>query len=565
MPKGTAGIQKAATGIPGLDDITGGGVPRGRATLITGGAGSGKSVLALQALVHGARDRNEVGIFVAFEESAERIVSNAASFGWDLPALQRKRLFFLDARPSPDVLQSGGADLQGLLAALDARVAQMGATRIVLDSLDVLLALVGDGMAAQREMARLNEWVGSRDLTVLMTARAPSPRSLADGVLGFLPFMADCVIALRHEDVAGVSQRSVRIEKYRGSGFAENASAMIIGATGLQVAGMARAQAPAKASNQRVSSGVADLDAMLAGGYFRGSSVLVTGAPGTAKTTLGGAFLAAACARGERGLFVSFDSTQSEIERNLASVGVRLARFAKQGLLRIETRHGPDASAEAHLLDIRTVLDEHRPSALVIDPVSAFGEHGNEATAHDVVARLIMMAKARGATVLCTSLLASIGAAVESSRLRVSTIADTWIHLTYAVNAGERNRALTVVKSRGTAHSHQVRELVLGTRGITLAEVYAAEGAVLMGSLRMQREQADAADELRQQTERRRRDLRAARLQEDLTAQIRGLERERRLREQEAALLREAERAADAGRRDDRRSRIGRRGGPPEP
>ncbi len=554
-------ITKSPTGIAGLDEITGGGIPRGRATLITGGPGCGKSVLALQTLVHGARERNEPGIFVAFEESAERIVANAASFGWDLEALQRKKLFFIDAQPSPDVINSGDADLQGLLAALDARAAQMGAKRIVLDSLDVLLSWVGDGSAAQREITRLNEWLLTRDATVLMTARATSSGELPGGALGFLPFMADCVVSLRHHDVEGVSQRSVRIQKYRGSGFAENAFPLIIGANGMQVAGISIAQSSKTASTTRVSTGMADLDAMLAGGYHAGASVLVTGAPGTAKTTLGGAFVESCCARGERALFVSFDSSRAELVRNLASVKVRLGRYVRSGLLRIETRHAAEASAEAHLLDIRTMIEEHNPTALVIDPISALGQQGNEFTAHSVVARLILLAKTQGITVFCTSLLESSGSSTEASRLQISTIADTWIHLTYVVHSGERNRALTVVKSRGTAHSNQVRELVLSSRGVSLEDVYTAEGEVLMGSLRLQREQADTADSARRLAERRRRSLQAAHERADLAARISALQRELALHDGEIAFLQDTERLADEGRSANRMDRIRRRGG----
>lgn len=561
MVKGTAGITKSPTGIRGLDEITGGGLPRGRATLVTGGPGCGKSVLALQTLVHGARERREPGIFVAFEENAKRILANAASFGWDLPALQRKKLFFIDAQPSLDVINTGGADLQGLLASLDARAAQMGAKRIVLDSLDVLLSWVGEGAAAQREVARINEWLLTRDATVLMTARARSSGEELSGALEFLPFVADCVISLRHRDVEGISQRSVRIHKYRGSAFSENASPLIIGARGIQVAGLARSESSASASPERITTGVRDLDAMLAGGFYIGSSVLATGAPGTSKTTLGGAFVESVCARGERALFVSFDSSRVEVVRNLASVNVRLGRFIRSGRLRIESRHAADASAEAHLLDIRTLVDEHRPSALVIDPISALGHHGNEGTAHDVVARLILLAKERGITVFCTSLLGNRSAAAEASRLEISTIADTWIHLTYVVHAGERNRALTVVKSRGTAHSNQVRELVLTSKGVLLADVYTSAGEVLMGSLRMQREQADAANLSKERSERHRQSLQAARLHDELSARITGLQRELSLREAEAALLEADHHAADAGRRSDRQERIGRRGG----
>lgn len=553
------GIQKSVTGIRGLDEISRGGLPRGRTTLIRGDAGSGKSLFALQSLVHGARNLREPGIFVTFEENAQRLCDNASSFGWNLPALTRGKLLFIDAQPSPDVINSGGADLQGLLAALDARSARMGAKRIVLDSLDALLPWVGDAEAVRRELARINHWLLNRDFTVLITARASSGSDSAAGNLDFLPFMTDCVISLRHREVDGVSQRSVRIQKYRGSSFVENASPFIIGVHGIEVAGLTRAASTAPASTARISTGVADLDAMLDGGYLRGSSVLVTGAPGTAKTTLGGALLESCCARGERALLVSFDSSRAEIVRNLASVHLRLGRFVRRGLLRIESRRAAEASAEAHLLDIRTLIDEQRPEVLMIDPVSALGERGNEITAHDVVSRLIQLAKERGITVFCTSLLGDSATTSEASRLQISTVADAWIHLTYVVNAGERNRALSVVKSRGTAHSNQVRELVLDSKGVSLAEVYTAEGSVLMGSLRLQREQSDRSEALQRQAERQRERLRAEASVDELEARIRALQRELAFRRADAALMAEVEGDADAVRTRNLEARIVRR------
>lgn len=561
MPRATERIPKAPTGIRGLDEITRGGLPRGRATLVAGGAGSGKSVLALQTLVHGARELKEPGIFVSFEEGSARLIANAAAFGWDLPALQRRQLVFIDAQPSPDTLSAGGADLEGLLAVLDERAARIGAKRIVLDSLDVLLPLVGDRADSQRELARLNAWLADRDTTVLLTSRAPAAAALPEGALDYLPFVVDCVIGLRHYEEEGVSQRSLRVHKYRGSGFSENASPLAIGARGIEVAGVAATRSAAQASNERVSTGIKDLDAMFAGGYHRGSSVLVTGAPGSAKTTLAGAFAEASCARGERALFISFDSSEQELIRNLASVNVRLARFVRRGLLRIETRHGGAASAETQLLEIQAAIDAHEPTALVVDPISALGDQGSEASAHGVVARLILLAKERGITTVCSSLLGAASNVSEASRLQISTIADSWIHLTYVAHAGERNRALTVVKSRGTAHSNQVRELVLSHKGVTLADVYAPEGEVLMGALRQQRESQDAAAALGRQAERKRRDLRARRAAEELGARIEALQRELTLRQAELKLQQEIDEASEMAREEARRARLGRRGG----
>jgi len=552
----TNAIAKTPTGIAGLDDITRGGLPQSRTTLIAGGPGSGKTVLALQALVHGAQELGESGIFVAFEESADRIVANAATFGWDQPALQRRKLFFLDAQPSPDLIHAGTADLQGLIAALDARVKAMRAQRIVFDSLDVLLSWLGDPATVRREVGRLHTWLLQTGITAIVTARTLNDDRLPTGTLEFLPFLVDCAVGLTHTIVSGVSQRDLRVLKYRGSGFAENTAPLVIGPGGIEVAGDSPVTTSVRATTARVSSGIADLDEMLTGGYHLGSSALVTGSPGTAKTTLAGAFIQAACARGERALFISFDSTPNEIVRNLASVDIRLAGHLRAGRLLIDSRSAQAASAESHLLAIRALLDAHQPAVLVIDPVSALGKQGNEETGFGVSERLIALAKSRGITILCTSLLAEVLPLSEGSRIHVSTIADTWIHLTYHVLAGERNRALTIVKSRGTAHSNQVREMVLSGRGVRLAAAYTATGEVLMGALREQREAEDRASEAQRSAQRARRAVRAQRLGVELRARIEALQQELALRTAELDLAQAADVAAEHTRTHDRQARV---------
>lgn len=494
-PKGTSasGLAKAATGIAGLDEITGGGLPRGRATLVEGGPGSGKTLLALQSLVHGARDLNEPGIFVAFEESAERIVGNAARFGWDLAALQKKKLFFLDAQPTPDLAQSGNFDLSGMLAALEAKARELKARRIVFDAVDVVLALLTDQAAQRREIYRVHEWLLAHGMTALITSKTHGHEApIANRPqLGFMQFMVDCAVTLNHDVVQGVSQRNLRVVKYRGSAFAENESPFLIGASGLEVAGargLSRVDAPVTA--ERVSSGVPRLDVMLGGGYYRGASIVITGFPGTAKSTLSGAFAEAACERGERTLFVSFDSDANEVVRNLASVRIRLDRFVKKGLLHLVSARTITSSAEIHLMQVKNLARQHGARCVVIDPVSALSKSANERTAHSVSERLIDWSKGAGITLICTSLLDHSLPPVEGTSLQISTLADTWIHLNYLVHAGERNRSLSIIKSRGTGHSNQVRELVLSDTGVTLADAYTAGGEVLMGTLRWEKERA---------------------------------------------------------------------------
>ncbi len=491
-----ANPAKARTGIEGFDEITRGGLPRGRTTLLEGGPGSGKTIMSLQSLVNGARFDGEPGIFVAFEESSARIIANAAEFGWDLAALQKKKLFFLDAQPKPDLVQSGNFDLGGLLAALDTKVRELKARRIVFDALDIVLTLLPDAAAQQREVYQLHEWLLARELTATITAKAGGRKLHPDNQprLGFMQFMVDCAVILNHDVIKGVSQRSLRVVKYRGSSFAENESPLVIGEEGLEVAVSRYGREPKiTVSHERISSGVPRLDTMLGGGYYRNSSVLITGFPGAAKTTLAGAFVESVCQRGERALFVSFDSDSQEIIRNLSSVKIRLERFVKSGLLHTKSARTITGSAEIHLMRIRNLVQKNKVKYLVIDPVSALIKAGNENASYNVVERLIDWTKEMGVTLLCTSPLHEPGFQVEGTSLLISTIADTWIHLSYLVQAGERNRGLSIVKSRGSAHSNQVRELVLSDAGVMLADTYTAGGEVLMGTLRWEKEHAEQA------------------------------------------------------------------------
>jgi circadian clock protein KaiC len=486
---------KAPTGIAGFDAITGGGLPRSRAALLTGGPGSGKTIFALQFLAHGARHCGEPGIFVAFEETPERLVANVRGFGWKLAELQPRKLFFLDARPMPDLIQSGAFDLGGMLAALGAQIKKMGAKRIVFDALDIVLAFLPDPADRRREIYRLHEWLLENKLTGLITAKAGGDEASSLGQLafGFMQFMVDCSLVLNHSVVVGVSQRNLRVQKYRGSSFNEDECPFVIGKNGFDVA-IARTagHADAKVTGERLSSGVERLDTMLGGGYFRGSTVLITGLPGTAKTTLSGAFAEAACRRGERTIFISFDSDGAEVIRNLTSVGIRLDRYVKSGLLHMISARSIAGSAETLLVRIKTLALEHRARCLVIDPVSTLAKSGNELTANSVAERLIDWSKTDRLTLVCTSLLDELsGHGKGGTPLHISTLADTWIHLNYLVQAGERNRGMSIIKSRGTAHSNQVRELILSDSGVTLADIYTASGEVLMGTMRWEKESAE--------------------------------------------------------------------------
>jgi circadian clock protein KaiC len=488
-------LSKAPSGIAGFDEITGGGLPRGRTTLLLGGPGSGKTVFALQYLINGARIYGEPGVFVAFEETSKRIIANAVSFDWKLGQLRQNQLLFIDAQPEIDLVQAGDFDLCGMLAGLELQAKKMKARRIVFDAMDIVLALLPDLTARRREIYRLHEWLVDRGLTCIFTLKgAPDePNSITQQPYGFMQFMADCLLILNHGVIAGVSQRNMRIQKYRGSSFDENESPFVIGDGGFDVA-MVRTlgRADAKVTNERVSSGVKQLDTMLGGGYYRAACVLITGFPGTAKTTLSGAFAEASCRRGERTLFVSFDTDGTEVIRNLASVGIRLHRHLKSGLLRMVSARTIVGSPEMSLVRIKALAVAHRARCLVLDPVSALSNPGTESAAHGFGQRLIDWSKAERITLVCTSLPNEIsGNSTTDASLHISTLADTWIHLSYVVQMGERNRSLSIIKSRGTAHSNLVRELILSNAGVTLADIVTAGGEVLMGTMRWQKESAE--------------------------------------------------------------------------
>ena len=368
------GIAKTETCIDGFDEITDGGIPRGRVTLVLGSPGAGKTVFALETLVNGARNHREPGIFIAFEENSRQIIANAGTFGWDLSALERERLFFLDAHLSPTVVQAGQFDLAGMLAGVGAKAKEMNATRVVLDGIDVLLTLLDDPGAERREMYRIYEWLQAENLTGIITGKSGEADRTTAERYAFMQFMVDCVVLLHHRLSDRVSIRTLRIMKYRGSAFSENEFPLVIGHDGIHVSTFAALSLDRQASTERISTGIPRLDTMLGGGYYRGSSVLISGAPGTAKTTLSAAYAAAACRRGETALIMTFDEGASQYVRNLASVGLDLQQCVDARQLIIRSVRTESQGAEEHLMSLKALVDEHEPSVLVIDPISALAK-----------------------------------------------------------------------------------------------------------------------------------------------------------------------------------------------
>ena len=466
-------LFKLATGLRGFDTISRGGLPRNRTSLIMGGPGTGKTVFALQTLVSAARERRERGIFVAFEEGTSDVFANAAPFGWGLPALAKSALFFLDARLSPTIVQSGDFELSGMLAILEAKKQELAAQWIVFDGIDVLLALLQDPGAEVREIYRLRDWLAHNDLTAIITAKTDG-ESFSPANYGFMQFMADCVIRFDRRLEQGASVRRLEITKYRGSDFSSGEFPVSFGPHGMEVVAPGRADALHAASAERVSSGFADLDSMLGGGVFRGTTTLLTGAPGTSKTTLAGKFAESACRRGERTLFVSFDEGGERIRRNLTSVGIHLDAHVKSGLLRMYTGRTDATNPEEHLGGITALLLEHRPRCIVIDPLSAIAKIGALSSARATGNRLIYQVRDLNITAFITSLVEGDDPQAEATEMQISTIA----YLDPSLVSGPGRR------TQSRDHNRQVARhatLEPGARARTDRSRAEADGGLLLG------------------------------------------------------------------------------------
>ena len=505
-------LEKLSSGIDGFDDITGGGLPQRRVTLLMGGPGCGKTVFALQMLVRAATDHGRAGIFVAFEENARQVSANGASFGWNMPALDEKQIFFVDACMRADVVKCGNFDLTGLLAALKTIATKMGAKLIVFDAIDVLLSLLDDPAAECRELYRLHQWLTDNEFTGILTTKVENNQPATAQRYGFMPFMADCAVLLTQRVADRVAVRAMRVLKYRGSPHVLNEVPFVIGPAGIEVGSSNGTHPEPQPFEERVSTGIERLDTMLCGGFYRGTNTLITGSSGTGKSMLTGAFIAAACGRNERALFISFDENSRDIVRDLGTVSIDLAPHLASGLLRMEAIRTEAGSSEEHFMRIKRLIAEQQPRCLAIDPLSALARVGGGLAARAVAERLIYLCRNRGITVLFTSLLEGIDPHLETTTLHVSTISDSWIQISYLLQDGERNRALSIIKSRGSKHSNQLRELIFSSSGVALAEPYTAGGKVLMGTLRIEKESA-----LQSETGRKRQEVDVKRREMELT------------------------------------------------
>jgi circadian clock protein KaiC len=497
-------LEKTATGIAGLDEITGGGLPKGRPTLICGTAGCGKTVLSMEFLVRGATEYNEPGVFMAFEETEGELAKNVASLGFDLERLASRKKLLLDfvRIERSEIEETGEYDLEGLFVRLSHAIDSIGAKRVVLDTIEVLFASLPNEAILRAELRRLFRWLKDKGVTAIITAERGRESFTRHGLE---EYVADCVILLDHRVNEQISTRRLRVVKYRGSWHGTNEYPFLISDEGISVMPVTSMGLNHTASEQRVSSGVPQLDAMLGGkGYYRGSSVLTSGSAGTGKTSLAAAFVAAAAARGERCLYFAFEESVSQFMRNMRSIGLDLEPFVKSGLLQFHASRPNLFGLEMHLLTIQDLIRKWKPRNVVIDPVTNLINAGTATEVTLMLTRLIDQLKRQQITSLFTSLTAGDHGA-EQSEVGMSSLMDTWLLLRNLESNGERNRALYVLKSRGMAHSNQIREFVLSSKGIQLVDVHIGDGKVLTGSARLAQEARTQSEAALQQQQRRRR------------------------------------------------------------
>jgi circadian clock protein KaiC len=503
MPKPPKAVRLAApakcpTGIRGLDDITEGGLPKGRPTLICGGAGCGKTLLAMEFLVRGIRDFKEAGVFMAFEENAEELAKNVASLGFDVPAMVRQKKLAIDYVhiERSEIEETGEYDLEGLFVRLDSMIKATGAKRVVLDSLEALFSGLPNEGILRAELRRLFRWLKAKGVTAVITAEQGKGAMTRHGME---EYVSDCVIMLDNRVVKQIATRRLRIVKYRGSKHGTNEYPTMIDEHGLSVLPISSLGLNYPVSDERVSSGIPRLDAMLGGkGYYRGTSILVSGTAGTGKSSMSAAFADATCKRGERCLYFSFEESPEQIKRNMTSIGFDLARWVKKGLLQFHSVRPSLCGLESHLVSMHNLVNTFKPAAMVIDPVTNLASLGDEGEIKAMLTRLIDFIKNQHISALFTSLTAG-GAVPEQSEVGISSLMDSWLLLRMVESAGERNRLLYVLKSRGMAHSNQMREFVLSDRGIQLVDVYTGSGNVYTGSARLIQEAKDKAEGLTQQ------------------------------------------------------------------
>jgi circadian clock protein KaiC len=486
-------LRKSSTGIRGLDEITGGGLPAGRPTLVCGAAGCGKTLLAMEILVRGATEQDEPGVFMAFEETGEELADNVASLGFDLKALVARKKLVLDYVyvDRSEFEETGEYDLEGLFIRLGYAIDSIKAKRVVIDTIEGLFAGLPNQAIVRAELRRLFRWLKEKGVTVIITGEH------GDGTLtryGLEEYVSDCVISLDHRVVDQVTTRRIRVVKYRGTTHGTNEYPFLIEKDGISIWPITSVQLEHTASHERVPTGIERLDTMLGGkGFYRGSSILLSGTAGTGKTSVASTFAEATCRRGERCLYISFEESPSQITRNMATIGIDMQPWVKKGRLQFQTVRPFHFGLEMHLARMIKFITEFAPGVVIIDPISGLDTSGTSLEVKAALMRLVDYLKQKGITAMLTDLKMG-GSALERTDAAISSLVDTWLVLRDLESNGERNRGLHVLKSRGMGHSNQVREFVLSDSGIQLTDVYIGPSGMLTGSARVAQEARERAE-----------------------------------------------------------------------
>ncbi|MFA6224462.1 MAG: circadian clock protein KaiC [Desulfomonilaceae bacterium] len=529
-------LTKCPTGIEGFDEITGGGLPQGRPTLVCGSAGCGKTLLGVEFLVRGALEYDEPGVLMAFEETEEDLKKNFISMGFDLQGLiDRKKLLIDHVRiDRSEIEETGEYDLEGLFIRLASAVDQIGAKRVVLDTIEALFSGFSHEGILRSELRRLFMWLKNKGLTAIVTSERGKDTISKHGLE---EYVADCVILMDHRVMGQVSTRRLRIVKYRGSMHGADEYPFLISKGGIWLVPITSSALNHVVSEERISTGIGALNTMLEGkGYYRGSSILVSGTAGTGKTSIASHFADSVCSGGERTLFVAFEESPMQIVRNMKSIGINLDQWLENDLLKFHAIRPSQYGLESHLSTIHQTIDEFKPAAVVIDPISSFLPGGSNFEIKEMLLRLVDFLKSNGITSLFTDLIRG-GIVLEKTDVGMSSLMDTWLLLRSLECSGERNRSFYIAKSRGMDHSHQIREFLLTDKGVELIDVYVGSGEVLTGSARFAREAQDKAEALARIQEIDRKKIELEQKRHLLSARIAALQTEFEAEERDVTRL----------------------------
>jgi circadian clock protein KaiC len=535
-------LPKAPTSIQGLDEITGGGLPKGRPTLICGGAGCGKTLFAMEFLVRGATLYNEPGVFISFEETEKELTANVASLGFDLKKLVEQKKIWLEhiQIEKEEIAEDGEYDLRALFVRIHQAIESIGAKRVVLDTIESLFTSLPNQTAIRTELRRLFGWLKKKGVTAIVTGERGSGTLTRQGLE---EYVSDCVILLDHRVTDQSSIRRLRIVKYRGSTHGTNEYPFLIDEDGFSVLPVTSLGLNHHSSRERISSGIPRLDTMLSGkGYFRGSTVLVSGTAGTGKTSLAAQFVEAACKRGEKVLYFAFEESPSQFMRNMSSIGIHLDQYVQKGLLHFLATRPTLHGLEHHLATSIKLITQVKPQIVVLDPIDAFVIGSNQTEVKIMLLRLVDFLKTNNITAFFANLTKS-NSNNELTDMSISSLIDTWLLLRDIEIGGERNRGLYILKSRGMDHSNQIREFILTDNGIELLDVYVGPEGVLTGSARLSQEAKNDAEQLLRKQEIERNQFGLELKRAAMEAQIVVLKSEFKAEESEALKVIEMEKA----------------------